>query len=88
MSQPRFPTTSVCLGRAHSTLAPHLLFPHAQPCALFTVSPVGILPALLLHQIALQMPLRVPAARCQEGSWIQLPMDMGHHNVLETEKLP
>lgn len=33
-------------------------------------------------------PLRVPAAQCQEGSWIQLPMDMGHHNVLETEKLP
>lgn len=29
---------------------PHLLFPPAQPCALFTVSPVGILPALLLHQ--------------------------------------
>ena len=35
-----------------------------------------------------QVPLRVPAAQCQEGSWIQLPMDMGHHNVLETEKLP
>lgn len=63
MPQPCFPTTSVCLGRAHSILTPRLLFPHnAQPCALFTV-PCGppLCPAST-PDTPLQVPPRVPGS--------------------------
>lgn len=68
MPQPRFPTTSVCLGRAHSILAPRLLFPHnAQPRALFTVPWGPPLCSASTPDTPLQVPPGVPGSPVSGG---------------------